>query len=365
MNVAIFIQGLATVSWLAAIVVIIFAVLGASRGRPLRGGTSIVLGIVIVAALFSSAATSVIFIQPEERGVVISALAPKGYREQALEPGLRWVIPFFENVIRYPISRQTYTMSKTTTEGNIQGDDSISARTSDGQEVFIDASVIFQIDPTQVTRVHIEWQDRYIDGLVRPMARGIIRDVISQYGVEQVVTSKRDEISQTITSLMEAKLKENGLMLLDFLLRNITFSTEYSASIEQKQIAEQQAQQAKLVVEQKIQEAEQARQTAQGAADAVVIRAKGDADARLIQAEAEAKALALIATAIQNNPQLIQYLYVNKLSPSIQTMLVPANSPYLLPLPTQAAPAVSATPEPTLAPSPTAAPTATPTTTNP
>ncbi len=334
MNVAVFIQGLASFSWLAAIGIVLLAVVSASRGRPMRGVTTFIAGVIVLALLLSAAATSVVFIQPEERGVVISALAPKGYREAPLEPGLRWVIPFFETVVRYSISRQTYTMSIVTGEGAVQGDDSITARTSDGQEIIIDASVIFQINPADVARIHIEWQNRYTDGLIRPLARTIIRNVISQYGVEQVITTKRDEIIQAINAQMGEKLKENGLVLLDFLLRNITFSKEYSASIEQKQIAEQQAQQAKLVVESKKQEAEQARQTAQGAADAAVIRAKGDADARIIQAKAEAEALAAIAAAIHDNPQLIQYLYVNKLSPSIQTMLVPSNSPYLLPLPT-------------------------------
>ena len=354
MNVATFIQGLASLSWLVMIGVIFLAILGSSRGRPIRGIMPMVGGLIVLALFLSAAATSIVFIQPEERGVVISALAPKGYREQPLEPGLRWVVPFFETVVRYPISRQTYTMSIAAGEGAVQGDDSITARTSDGQELSIDASVIFQINPADVATVHIEWQNRYTDGLIRPMARGIIRDVISQYGVEEVITSKRDEMVSEINTRMEGKLKENGLVLLDFLLRNITFSKEYAASVEQKQIAEQQAQQAKLVVESKKQEAEQARQTAQGQADAAVIKAKGDADARIIQAKAEAEALGAIAQAIQNNPQLIQYLYVNKLSPSIQTMLVPANSPYLLPLPTM----TPSTEVPTVAP--TAVPTTTP-----
>ena len=87
---------------------------------------------------------------------------------------------------------------------------------------------------------------------------------------------------------MQQKLGENGLSLVDFILRNITFSPEYAASVEQKQVAEQQAQQAAFVVEQRRQEAEQARQVAQGQADAVVINAQGAADARVIQAQAEA-----------------------------------------------------------------------------
>jgi len=132
---------------------------------------------------------------------------------------------------------------------------------------------------------------------------------------------------------MALKLAENGFQLSEFVLRNITFSAEYAASVEQKQIAEQQALQAELVVEQRRQEAEQARQTAQGVADAAVIEAQGRADARLLEADAEAKALTLIAESIQQNPSILQYQYINQLAPGIQVMLVPNNAPYLLPLP--------------------------------
>jgi len=169
--------------------------------------------------------------------------------------------------------------------------------------------------------------------LVRAQARGIIRDVVSQYRVDAVVSTKRLEMTGLIRDALDKKFTENGLQLVDFVLRNIAFSPEYGASIEQKQIAEQLSQQAKFVVEQKKQEAEQARQTAQGAADAVVIRAKGDAEARLVQADAEAKALLLINEALRNNPDLLTYQYINKLAPSISTMLLPNNSPFLFPLP--------------------------------
>ena len=87
------------------------------------------------------------------------------------------------------------------------------------------------------------------------------------------------------------------------------------------------------MVEQRKQEAEQARQVAQGSADAVVIAAEGAAKARLIQAEAEATALQQIGDALKDNPDLLQYTYVQKLGPDVQVMLVPANSPYLFQLP--------------------------------
>jgi regulator of protease activity HflC (stomatin/prohibitin superfamily) len=178
-----------------------------------------------------------VFVQPEDRGVVISAIAQNGVRQEPLDPGLHWIIPFFENVKTYPIAHQTYTMSKTTGEGQVQGDDSITARTADGQEVFIDASVIYSVDPAQVVKVHIQWQDRYMDELIRPVSRGAIRDAISQYGIEQVVTSKRAEIAQKISDDMTQKFSNNGLNMYDFVLRNITFSPEYAASVEQNPYA--------------------------------------------------------------------------------------------------------------------------------
>ncbi len=334
MNVAEVMRAMTTVAWLGALAVIAIVVVRAGRGRPVKSATALVLGLIGLALLLTVVSAGLVFMQPEQRGVVISALAPKGYREEILQPGLHWVVPFFETVVIYPISRQTYTMSIAPTEGAVTGDDSVTARTADGQQLFIDASVIFSIDPEKVIDVHIDWKNRYTDELVRPQARGIIRDAASQFGVEEIVSSKRDDFKSSIQSVLAQKLEENGLQLVDFVLRNITFSPEYAASVEQKQIAEQLAQQAKLIVEQRKQEAEQARQTAHGTADAAVIAAQGRAEARMIEAEAEANALKLIAAALAGNPDLITYTYVQKLGAGIQVMLVPSDNPFLLPLPT-------------------------------
>ena len=333
MNIANALQGLATLSWLLVVGVIVLAVVRATRAKPMKGAVSIVIGAVIFSLVLTTVSAGLVFIQPDERGVVISAVAPKGYRDQTLQPGLRWVIPFAENVRLYSISRQTYTMSVAPSEGQVQGDDSIRARTKDGQEVNVDASVIYSIDPNKIIQMHIEWQDRYQDAVVRPLARGVIRDLASQYAIEEIVSSKRAEMVQKITDEMSTKLGENNLILIDFILRDIHFTEQYAAAVEAKQIAEQQALQAQFVVEQKKQEAEQARQTAQGQADAVVIQAKGAAEARTIQAEAEAKALELINAALEGHPDLLTYQYITKLAPNVQVMFLPNNAPFIFPLP--------------------------------
>lgn len=333
MRITDLLAGLSALLWFGVIAFIVMVAIQTARGQKLKNSRLVILGGLVAAILVTTLSAGLVFVEPQERGVVISAIAPRGYRETALEPGLRWIVPFVERVVLYPISRQTYTMSIAAFEGDIQGDDSITARTSDGQEIYVDASVIYQINPEDAVKVHILWQDRYANDLVRAQSRGIIRDAVSQFGVEEVVSTNRLEMVQMVNEGLAKKLGENGLILVDFVLRNITFSPEYAASVEQKQIAEQQAQQARLTVEQRRQEAQQAIETARGQAESAVIAAEGAAEARLIEARAEAEALALIQEALANNPELLTYQYITKLAPNINAMLLPSNAPFVFTLP--------------------------------
>lgn len=333
MQITILVSALAAFSWLVVVAFLALAVLRSRQGKKTRGAITGIIIAVIAGVLLSTVSAGLVFVQPQERGVVISAIAPDGYRKDVMQPGLRWVIPYAENVKTYSISKETYTMSIAHLEGEVQGDDSIAARTADGQEVYIDASIIFSLNPAEVLNVHIIWQDRYVEGLVRPTVRGVIRDAVSQFRVNEVYSTRRDELKLQMEEEMRAAMEKNGLILSDFVLRNITFTPEYAASIEQKQIAEQLAQQAEYIVEQRRQEAEQARQVAEGTKDAAILAAEGRAESVVIEAKAEAEALQLIAEVLAANPQLLNYRYIEKLAPGIEVMLVPNDNPYLLPLP--------------------------------
>ncbi|HQV63404.1 MAG TPA: prohibitin family protein [Anaerolineales bacterium] len=331
MNISVLLQGIASFAWIGFIGVLVLIFVRASRNQPAKGLTSLVVILLVAALLLTTVGAGLVFLQANEYGVVISAFAPKGYREVALTPGLHWIIPFVESVQKYSIARQTYTMSSTSSEGAVQGDDSIQARTKDGQQIFIDASVIYAADPTQLIQLHTIWQNRYEENVVRPVSRAAIRNAVSQFGVEELVSTKRAELESAIRAEIESKLKVNNIIMSDFLMRNIRFSDEYAAAVEQKQVAEQQAQQAKFVVESKKQEAEQARQIAQGQADAAVIAAQGAAEARLINAEAEAKSNQLLSQSL--TPTLLQYQYILKLAPGVQTIFIPSGNQFILPLP--------------------------------
>jgi regulator of protease activity HflC (stomatin/prohibitin superfamily) len=320
MDIALLVRLIAAISWFIAFSLIVVNATRGSQAQSTRGVGIATVGMVALSIVLTVAGVGIVFVRPSFRGVVTSAFEPGGYRTKSLGPGLHWIFPFAETVSLYNISRRTYTMSSKQGEGAQKGDDSVPALTKDRQIAKIDASVIYALDPDQVVNVNILWQSRFEDSVVRPVSRSVILDAVSQYSAEELISGKRFELEKTITDTIQKKFASQSLILSEFVLRDITFSPEYAAAIEQKQIAEQQALQAKLLVEQKRQEAEQARQVAGGLADA-----------RLIEAQAEAKALALVAQLIKENPDVLTYQYISKLAPNVQVMLVPSNAPYILP----------------------------------
>lgn len=336
MNISSLLQFISSFAWIGLIGVIVVMFIRASRNQSSKGLGTAAIVLLVVAILLTTVGAGLVFIEPDELAIVVTVLGGQGIRPEPLTSGLHWIVPFAERVERFSILNQTYTMSSSADEGASATDDSIQVRTKDGQQVYIDASVIYAIDPLRAVDLYRTWRFTYEDGLVRPQARGVIRDVASQYGVEEIVSTKRAEMEQLITEELERIFVENNLVLRDFVLRNIRFSDEYAAAVEQKQIAEQQAQQAAFVVEQKKQEAEQARQIAQGQADAAVIAAQGAAEARLIQAQAEAEANRLLAQSL--TPELIQYQYILSLAPGVQTIFVPTDNQFILPLPNTTTP---------------------------
>jgi regulator of protease activity HflC (stomatin/prohibitin superfamily) len=333
---------IAILAWAWFVLVVVMIALRSFQGGGVRSlGRALFswrVGIaLIVAVLMSLISASLVFIEPQEVGVVISVISPNGYRDEPLRSGLHLVVPLAERVVRYPIYWQTYTMSQEATEGAKTGNDAISARTSDGQLVYVDSSVIYKIDGNEVIRIHIDLQNRYVDDFIRPVMRSVIRTEVSQFTADEINSSKRKDLESNLGDLLRQAFAAKGFTLDRFLLRNIAFSPQYTSAIEQKQVSEQQKLQAQYQAQQMRElaagERDKTIEEAKGKANAVQIQAQADANAAVVKAKAEQQALQLIAQALQNNKNLLLYRYIEKLSPGIKVMLVPNNNPYLLNLP--------------------------------
>jgi regulator of protease activity HflC (stomatin/prohibitin superfamily) len=170
-------------------------------------------------------------------------------------------------------------------------DDSLVALTSDGLPVTLDVSIRFHIDPDNVWKLHQQIGPDFIDKVVRPQSRAAVRMEFAEFTVVDVYSGKRQQIVQKIQHELSKKFQQNYLVLDEVLLRDIRFPDEFQRAIEDKQVAQQDAQ--KMVFE--------------------VKRAESEKQQKIIEAQGEAEAIRKKADALAQNPQLIQYEYIKRL----------------------------------------------------
>jgi len=283
------------------------------------------------------ASASMVFIDPREVGVVVSLLAPNGVREQPMYSGLHLKVPLFEEVVRYPIIIQSYTMSGRPYEGEEVGDDAIRARTADGQLVIIDVTAMFRVLADMAVKLHINWQDRYVHDFIRPALRSFVRSQAARFNVDEINSEKRKAFEEALNELTNAHSRGTGIEPLGILVRNITFSPEYALSVEEKMTAKQRIREAEYKALQMANiasgEGKQITIKARAQAQAIVNVATAEAEAHVVKAKAEAQALERIGEALDQRDNLLTYRYIDKLSPNIRAMLLPSNAPLILPMP--------------------------------
>jgi regulator of protease activity HflC (stomatin/prohibitin superfamily) len=267
---------------------------------------------------------SLVFVYPQETGVVVSIFSQQGVRRQPLRGGLHWVVPLAERLVVYPLYWQTYEMSRRPTQ--YPGGDTVLARTRDGQEVALDATIIFRIDPERVVPIHIQWQDRYLRDFIHPTLRGVLRDQISRYTVEELNSFERAALIARMERHLRKVGEENGLIIKTFLPRSLDFLSGYADSVEQKQIAFEKRQ-TKMYQARRIEilargREQRIRLLAAARARAVVIRAEARKQARIIRKQADAEALRLVKSALQDYPHMLTYRYIDQLSPSTGVLVI-------------------------------------------
>ena len=297
------------------------AVASTSQGRSARGGVLLAVVGLVVGVVLSVIGQGIIFVAPTQVAIVVNTLS--GNLEAPLNSGTHIVVPIIQQVaVDYPITQQEYTMSAKGAEGAISGDDSVEARTKDGQTVKFDITVLFRIVPADAGKLYLSWNNNYLSGFVRPTARALVRETVSKYTAEQIYGEARVQLGADIKTAISERFTRENLELTDLLVRDITFSPDFTNAIEQKVVAAQNLERAKT-------DADRAKTEAEGKANAVIAAAQGDAQAIEINAKAQAEALRLVSEQIAANPSLIQYEYVQNLSDNVELILVPSSSPFL------------------------------------
>jgi regulator of protease activity HflC (stomatin/prohibitin superfamily) len=259
-------------------------------------GISMIIGAIVVILIILDGLVSV---PPGHVGIIYDR--GRGVLASELPEGLHLKIPFWQISYLTDVRTQEYTMSVAAGEGAVYSDDSMTAPTSDGQTVWVDATVLFHVDREMAAELFQEVGPDYVQKIVRPIARSQIRAQIAKYTAIDVYAKKRDDAESEINERIKELYAEKDIVLEKLLLRHIAFSSEYAQAIEEKQVAEQRIQKAEY---QKLEAAE--------------LKQK-----KIIEAEADAEAIKLKGQSLRANPQVIQFEFVQKMAPDINWGILP------------------------------------------
>jgi regulator of protease activity HflC (stomatin/prohibitin superfamily) len=247
-----------------------------------------------------------------EVGVLVCKIglgcAKKGVQDQLYPPGsTNMFAPFIRDFYRFDTKVQNLEMTAAGKEGE-RGRDDLQFKTTDGNDISMDVTVVWNLDPKAIPRILQEVgtsTDDVKEKLVRPMARTLVRDVLNELDSESVYNSdKRFEKADKARAVLTKALAPFGVTITQVILHEHRFAPEYEKVIHDRKLAEQRAEQLKSETEAVTQEAVRNLETARGKVAADIAKAEGNlkqvslaADAALFAQQQNADALLAERTA--------------------------------------------------------------------
>ena len=263
--------------------------------------------------------TSIYTIPPESVGVVMRF----GEYSSTSEPGLRMKLPFFiDQVEEVPVKRKLKQEFGFATAGATNPYQSSKGRTQESEKSMVtgDSNVALV---EWVVQYHIEDPTNFLfkvrnpDETLRDSSESIMREVVGDRSVDEVITFGRQEIEiEAKTKLQELVNKyEMGLGIDLIQLKSVNAPREVQASFNEVEAAKQELEQSKnRATGQKL----SALKEAQGKADKMILEAEGYATQRIDEAEGDvAKFNAILEEYIKAPEVTRQRLYLEALGETI------------------------------------------------
>lgn len=142
------------------------------------------------------------------------------------------------------------------------------AASKDMQDVHALVAVNWSLAPENVVRTYKQIGDEedVENRILTPAVNEVLKAATSTKTAEEVLT-KRLDMKRDIDEALIGRLKQYGITVHDVSIVNLGFSEGFTAAIEHKQIAEQQAKQASYVAEKATQDARAEIERAKGQAE--------------------------------------------------------------------------------------------------
>jgi regulator of protease activity HflC (stomatin/prohibitin superfamily) len=175
-------------------------------------------------------------IEPGEVGV----RSTLGDVHQTILPaGIHVISPFVDNVTTFSIRTKDLP-------------EEFASITKDGQTMKVTATALYALNPIKAPSIYVKIGSSDADvrnKVIQPALLGAVKQVISKYGMFEVIENQ-NKISQEVETTIKELLNGNDFIIFNsFTVTGFTLDKEVQASIEQKQIAQQQLQRKSIEVE--------------------------------------------------------------------------------------------------------------------
>lgn len=270
-------------------------------------GMIVAVAAVIVFVLWVGAHTALTALKPIEAGSV-GVVYQFGEIVGQKGEGLQFIAPWQElRTESIKVQRKRF--------------DNISGFSRETQDVIVSTTLNYRVDPAAVQNLYRTVGPNWFDTLVEPRINQFFKAETVKYNTVDIAPN-REQIRLDVQAKLDADLRQFSITVEDLLIDNIDFTSEFKQSIEEKQIAAQNALREQERISQRQAEAQQGIESAKGQAEQERQRAQGSADAIRIRAEAQAEANRLLDASLTQ--QVIQWLAVDKLADDLDIALLPS-----------------------------------------
>lgn len=201
-----------------------------------------VIGFIAFVVIVTLSNSLFLTIEAGERGVLFERFGAGLDKENVYNQGFHIIAPW-NTMYVYSVRENQISESMTVLSQN-------------GLNIQLDVTIREHPIPEKIGYLHENFGENYIQSLVIPEMRSVVRNEIGKFTPEELYSSKRDEVQHMIENNMQETLQNNFISLDAVLIRDIQLPPKVKNAIEEKLEAEQSALKYEYILKQEKKEAE-------------------------------------------------------------------------------------------------------------